>query len=141
MALEDGDYYWNSALGSFVYSAIDETCPAGQTAAWTPDTIQCVPMPAIAEPSAPASSPSPDDRWMVRVEDGIWLEDASGARMGPIGAWSTLRQVIWRPDSLGFFLVAEQELYYVSVPGILLTLVDNKVSDHISYQWLDARSP
>jgi hypothetical protein len=131
---QQGDYHWDDALQTFVFSAFAEApCAAGQYAAWIPDVIRCRPRPApVAKPDL---KPSPDGQWQVRIADGIWLESNAGLQLGRVGSW-TSGQIIWRPDSLGFFVVADRALYYVSVPDLALTLVDDGVGDRIGSQWL-----
>jgi hypothetical protein len=49
-------------------------------------------------------------------------------------------QVIWRPDSQGFFMLEGQILYYVSVPMATRKVVDAHVDGkNIWYMWLNGK--
>jgi hypothetical protein len=84
----------------------------------------------------PDRYPSPNGRWQVSIQDGTWLR-ANDQQPVQIMQGNAV-QVIWRPDSEGFFFVADQTLYYVSLPQATPVVIDAHVrGNSISYQWLD----
>jgi hypothetical protein len=138
-----GNYYWDSDLQAIEYDNYpNRVCQINEVAIWMPDVIHCRPKPAAtAAPAKQDVFPSPNRLWQARLADAIWLEKASGEKVGQAGSWLD-GQVIWRPDSLGFFLVAKSDpgyaLFYVSVPDLALSIVDDRVGEKIYYRWLEA---
>jgi hypothetical protein len=86
----------------------------------------------------PTSYPSPDGQGQVSVREGTWLETDGKPPVQIIPEKAV--QVIWRPDSQGFFLLVDQILYYVSLPEAKLMVIDEYVNgNQIHAQWLDAK--
>jgi hypothetical protein len=120
---------WNEELKLFVTDEPCENDPKGTVAFDARGKFQC------SYSSLPDSYPAPDGKWQVSIEGGVWLE-TDGKQSVQVFEGNAV-QVIWRPDSAGFFLLAEQNLYYVSLPEATLTLVDQYVYGPMAYQWLE----
>jgi hypothetical protein len=150
MANQNANYAWDPALQQFTYDdySSSSSCPKGKRAVWTPDSVQCIAklMPtATPTPAKTVVYASPNSRWQVKIAGGVWLQNASGAAVGQVGS-AVNGQIIWRPDSKGFFLAEmpaqlqdrqAQKMYYVSVPDLSMTLVDDNIAPWgIVYQWL-----
>lgn len=124
---------WDADLRLFVAS--HEQCENGEEGTWVINSegeASCL-------PRQPEINLSPDGRWRVVIEEGIWVQTAGGEPVGQIGEEETA-QVIWRPDSQGFFLAANQTLYFVSLPDLSVTLVDDQLQvNRIRFQWLGVR--
>jgi hypothetical protein len=93
-----------------------------------------------AQDAAQGANVSPDGKWQVLEEEGIWLRTNEGETVSHVSEaeWG---QVIWRPDSRGFFLAAAGELSFVSVPDLSVRLVDGQVNYGIGFQWLTRDVP
>lgn len=88
----------------------------------------------------PPTSPSPDGHWQVVIGDGIWLQTSLGEPVGQVSE-DTPAQIIWRPDSQGFFLVAGHALNYVAVHDLSVEMIDDHLlATPIVYQWLDEKT-
>jgi hypothetical protein len=121
---------WDDELKLFVTEEPCENDPKGTLAFDANGEWQCI------HPSFPDPSPSPDGQWQVSIQDGTWLKanDQQPVQIIPGNA----TQVIWRSDSEGFFFVADQTLYYVSLPQATLAVINQNVGGNsIHYQWLD----
>jgi hypothetical protein len=121
---------WNATLKLFTTDKPCEDDPKGVLAFNDKLVWQCI------HTYQPASYPSPDGGWQVTVQDGTWL-NANGNQSSQISQGSAV-QVIWRPDSKGFFFLENQILYYVSLPDVTVVVVDENVrGNSIDYQWLE----
>jgi hypothetical protein len=121
---------WDDKLQLFVTDRTCENSPDGRLAFDTKGKWQCI------HPALPDRYPSPNGRWQVSIQDGTWLR-ANDQQPVQIMQGNAV-QVIWRPDSEGFFFVADQTLYYVSLPQATPVVIDAHVrGNSISYQWLD----
>jgi len=125
--------YWDDQLALLVTNKSCEdapTDPTGRLALDVEGERQCI------HSSLPDSYPSPDGQWQVSIQEGTWLS-ANGNQPVQIMEENAV-QVIWRPDSQGFFLVENQILYYVSLPQVIIVVVDEDVRENsIIYQWLE----
>jgi hypothetical protein len=121
---------WDADLGLFVTEEPCENDPEGTMAFDYKGEWQCV------HPSLTANYLSPDGGWQVSVQDGTWL-NTNGKQPVQITEGNAV-QVIWRPDSQGFFFVENQILYYVSLPQATMVVIDEDIrGNSISYQWLE----
>ncbi len=125
-----GELYpiWHAELGLFVTEESCENDPQGKRAFDYRGEWQCIHL------SWPDSFPSPDGQWHISIQDGTWLKTNGNQPIQIIPGNAT--QAIWRPDSQGFFFVADQILYYVSLPQATLTVIDQNVKDWFDYQWV-----
>ena len=130
--------YWNSTVSKFVTS---ERCEDDErykdderyvlafsiSGVWS----------CIRDPQWVEEYPSPDGNYkIVRVDDGTWVLDRDGARLAQI---SPQRQgeIVWRPDSMGFFSQAESMLRYFSIPDLSIRVVEEQIyRRHFFFQWL-----
>ncbi|RPI92931.1 MAG: hypothetical protein EHM40_11470 [Chloroflexi bacterium] len=121
---------WDNKLKLFVTDEPCENDPKGKRAFDYKGEWQCI------HSSLPDHYPSPDGKWQVSIQQGTWLE---GDGKQPVQIFEgNAVQVIWRPDSAGFFLLADQNLYYVSLPQVTLTVIDRYMSENpIHYQWFE----
>ena len=126
-----GSINWDADLQMFVAS--DRRCESGEKGIWTVTSSgesRCL-------PRQPEIYPSPDGRWQVVVEGEIWLQAAGGETVRRLDEVET-GQVIWRPDSEGFFLATDRTLYHVPLPDLSMEIVDNQIrSSSIPLQWFD----
>jgi hypothetical protein len=126
-----GSINWDVDLQMFVAS--DQRCESGEEGIWTVTSSgesRCL-------PRQPEIYPSPDGRWQVVAEGEIRLQTTDGETVQRLAELET-GQVIWRPDSEGFFLATDRTLYHVSVPDLSMEVVDNQIrSSSIPLQWLD----
>ncbi len=126
---------WNDELKLFITHKPCESDPKGIVAFDVNGKLQCL------HSSLPDSYPSPDGKWQVSIETGVWLETNGKQPVQILEGKAT--QVIWRLDSAGFFLLAEgtpgseQNLYYVSLPKATLNLINRYVYGPVEYQWLE----
>ncbi|HET9911769.1 MAG TPA: hypothetical protein VFQ13_07765 [Anaerolineales bacterium] len=126
---------WNDELKLFVTHKPCESDPEGTVAFDVNGKLQCL------HSSLPDNYPSPDGKWQVSIETGVWLETNGKQPVQILEGKAT--QVIWRLDSAGFFLLAEgtpgseQNLYYVSLPEASLNLINRYVYGPVEYQWLE----
>jgi WD40 repeat protein len=133
---------WNSKLGLFV-ATLDHECetdPSKLKAYDIHGNALCI-APPWKHPT-PTSTPqtaflSPDGKWKITLKDLLFrLESADGTVMRTFDDSAT--QVIWSPDSKGFFFVAKQVLYYTSVSDLSRNTIDDKlINDSIIYQWVE----
>lgn len=120
---------WDAELGVFLTEKPCEDDQEGKQAFDYKGEWQCI------HSALPDRYPSPDGMWQVSIREGTWLM-GEGKQPLQISEGKAV-QVIWRPDSAGFFLVVDQDLYYVSLPQSTLTQVDRYVDPPIDYQWLE----
>lgn len=130
---------WDDELKLFVTAEACAHDLKGRLAFDATGILQCIYPPAFDDDSPlPASYPSPDGQWEVSVWDGTWLKATAGDRVRLTSGSAT--QVIWRPDSQGFFFVENEVLSYASLPEVSLRVVDQNVSGNlIHYQWLEGK--
>jgi hypothetical protein len=109
---------WQSDLGLFL---TDEQCPDTEGAVSAFDTtgsISCV--------DSGIGNQSPDGSWTVLQNGMIEIFDLTGNITGkllePSGGL-----IIWRQDSAGFFVLHADRLYYVDLPAVSLSIVDNEI--------------
>ena len=122
--------WWDDSVGLFVTDDLCENDPKGIKAFDYEGEWQC-----IHREIPPESLASPDGTWQVVFQDGFWLKtnDQQSVRVSD----ETPTQIIWRQDSGGFFFIAKQILYYVSLPAIDVRIVDKYPGgDTIYYQWV-----
>jgi hypothetical protein len=120
---------WNEELKLFVTDEPCENDPKGTVAFDARGKFQCI------HPSLPNNYISPDGKWQVSIEEGVWLK-AEGNQPVQITPGDAT-QVIWRPDSMGFFFIEKQALYYVSLTQVTPRMIDQNVNgDLLSYQWV-----
>jgi hypothetical protein len=130
---------WDSETGLFVSEDDCENDPQSLQAFDYQGNFNCVPKPT-PDPLEAATYPSPDGKWTLSVNDGLWLE-ADGKPPVPISQ-EIPTDVIWCPNSSCFFFSDFQPdkeawtLYRVSLPDLTITLVDEGIQSKGSYQWL-----
>lgn len=123
---------WDDELKLFVTDRSCENDPTGKLAFNTKAEWQCIHL------SLTDNYPSPDGQWQISIQDGTWLKKNGGQAVRIIQGNAV--QVIWRPDSQGFFFVENEVLSYVSLPELNLVVVDQNVSGNsIHYQWLEGK--
>ena len=123
---------WDEALGLFVTEVPCENDPQGAQAFDAQGQWHCV-----HKPAAPDNFPSPDRQWQIVINNGIWFNKADGETVGKISL-EEADEIIWRPDSQGFFLASGQSLHYVSVPDLSTRVVTDQMrSGSLLYQWLE----
>ena len=123
---------WNDDLALFVTEDPCENDPAGRKAFNYRQEWQCV-HPRIT----PESLFSPDGTWQVLLQDGFWLKTKEQESIQV--SEETPTQIIWRQDSEGFFFIANQVLYYFSLPELDIKIADQYPGgDSIIYQWVDS---
>ena len=121
---------WDENLKLFITDRTCEDDPNGLLAFNDKVEWQCV------HPSLHNSYASPDGQWQVSIQDGTWLI-ANGGQPIQIAQGNAV-QVIWSPDSQGFFFLENQILYYVSLPDVTVVVIDENVrGNSIHHQWLD----
>jgi hypothetical protein len=121
---------WNDDLALFVTDDPCENDPAGRKAFNYREEWLCV-HPGIT----PESLASLDGTWQAVLQDGFWLKtkDQEFIQVSE----ETPTQIIWRQDSDGLFFVANQILYYTSLPELDIKIVDQYPGgDSITYQWV-----
>ncbi|HKY56055.1 MAG TPA: hypothetical protein VJM08_17195, partial [Anaerolineales bacterium] len=122
--------WWDNEIGLFVTDDPCENDPTGRKAFDYRGEWQCV-HPEIP----PESLASPDGAWQVVLQDGFQLKTNDGQPIQVSEATPT--QIIWRSDSKGFFFIANQVLYYASLPELDIKVVDEYPGgDTIIYQWV-----
>jgi hypothetical protein len=133
--------FWNKGLRLFVTG---DPCQNGQQGFLAFDSKgnwQCAPLPTETPPVI--DYPSPDGQWRALTKEGLWVE-STGKPAVKVQA-VTPTQVIWRPDSGGFFFIARQSLYYVSLPDLAVHALDQPDqlanglrwgSDQVEYRWI-----
>lgn len=121
---------WDADLTLFVTDVPCEDNPAGRKEFNYKGEWQCV-YPKIQ----PESLSSPDGTWQVVLRDGFWLKTKNQEPIQVIKETPT--QIIWRQDSDGLFFIANQILYYTSLPEINIKIVEKYPGgDSILYQWV-----
>ena len=121
---------WDNAAGLFVTSDPCEDVPRGRKAFNYRREWKC-----IYHEWPPESLSSPDGKWQISLQDGFWL-NANDQQPVQVSE-ETPTQIIWRPDSAGLFFVANQTLYYASLPELDIKIVDEYPGgDSIVYQWV-----
>jgi hypothetical protein len=129
---------WGEGTGLFVS---EDPCPNDSSSLRAFDyqgNFSCVYLPALTLEAA-GGIPSPDGKWMLSVNDGLWLETRGQAatRVSP----NTAAHVTWCPDSSCFFFSVlqpdyTQTLYRVSMPELEIKMVDEGIASNSKYQWL-----
>jgi hypothetical protein len=88
-------------------------------------------------------SGSPDSQdWVVANDTEIKILAADLTLLESVPAPSAnLRNMMWRPDSSGLFLIYETEIYSLSIPDGNLRLVEaNLITNYNStYKWIDSQ--
>ena len=132
---------WDSEIGLFVSEDDCQNDPQSFQAFDYQGNFSCVPKPIpTPDPLEAASYPSPDGKWSVSVNGGLWLETKGSAAVRLSQEIPT--DVIWCPDSSCFFFSDFQPnqeawtLYRVSLPDRAITMVDEGIKSKGSYQWL-----
>lgn len=121
---------WDPSLGHFVSSV---ECDLGQgdkgLLAFSPaGVVSC--LPTLRRVS------SPDGKWEIELARQIRLIDHAtqrGAAIDGVGPGG-LYNVLWRPDSVGFFLVSDTALHYVPVENPVPVLLE----DDLLHYWQGA---
>lgn len=132
---------WDEKTGLFVSGSDCENDPQSLQAYNYQGTLRCVPKPiSTPAPLETASYPAPNGKWSVSVKDGLWLETEGKAAI-PLSQ-ETASDVIWCPDSSCFFFSVLQQnhkwtlLYHVSLPDLIIKMVDEGIESRGGYQWL-----
>jgi WD40 repeat protein len=126
---------WNDELDLFV-ATMDGACETD------PDKVKaydkfgnklCVTLP---NPAVVTTFPSPDGKWTAFLNEGVLrLESADQSKNEVLDESAT--QIIWCPDSNGFFYASRKILYFVSLPDFVRNIVDaHLLWDKITYQWV-----
>jgi hypothetical protein len=122
--------WWDDEVGLFVTFDPCETIPTGRKAFNHKGESQC-----LYSQLSPESLASPDGKWQVILQDGFWLKSNDQQPVRVSEATST--QIIWRLDSQGLFFIANNVLYYASLPDAKVSIVDKYPGgDTIHYQWV-----
>jgi hypothetical protein len=136
------DLKWNSDLNLFVATTDYEceTDPSKRRAYDIHGNSLCITPPE--KPSSPTPAPqtvfpSPNGKFRITLMGFVLsLESADGTIMRTLDESTT--QVIWSPDSKGFFFVAKQVLYFISVFDLNRHMIDDKlINDTIHYHWVE----
>lgn len=143
--VDDYPYYlsfpwWDEESGLFVSDSDCENDPQSLQALNYQGALRCVTKPVAAPTEIEtASYPAPNGKWSVSAKDGLWLE-AGGQPAVPVSQ-ETASDVIWCPDSSCFFFSVLQQnqtwtLYRVSLPDLVVRMVDEEMGYGDAYQWL-----
>lgn len=147
-----GDISWDKKTGLFISSDDCENDPQSFQAFDYLGNFTCVPKPAPEPTPKPVEThpyPAPNGKWTVFLKDGVWLESQGKAaiQVSP----ETAYDIIWCPDSTGFFFSVPQpshnnfgdrqwNLYHVSLPDLTIKMVDDGIWSsglhHLNYYWL-----
>jgi hypothetical protein len=134
------DIQWDSATGLFVSSSDCQDDPQRLQAFDHQGNFSCIPKPTpTPDPMKIASYPAPNGTLGLSVKGGLWLETESkpAIQVSP----ETASDIIWCPDSSCFFFsVLKQNqqwtLYHVSLPDLIIKMVDEGIQSTGSYEWL-----
>jgi hypothetical protein len=136
-------FAWREDLGLFVTGDACQQNPGQYWAFDVQGKWRCAALPAPDGSIPEGIWPSPDGKWQASAQDGLWLEGAGKTKAQVFQTAPS--QVIWQPDSGGFFFIAEKSLYHVSLPGVTLTdlslpvEVDESGSGQVAYQWIGGK--
>jgi hypothetical protein len=131
---------WDPETGLFVSEDDCQDDPQSFQAFDHHGNFKCVPRPVpTPESMEPARYPAPDGQWTVSVKDGLLLE-AQG-KPAVVLSPEIPSEIIWCPDSSCFFYSDVQPdqhrtLYRVSLPDLIIEIVDEGIESTGSYQWL-----
>lgn len=134
---------WDENTGMFVSSSDCENDPQSLQAFNYQGTLKCVPKPTltptVSVPLEIVSYRAPNGKWTTSAQDGLWLE-SEGQTAVQISQ-ETATDVIWCPNSNCFFFSVLQQnqqwtLYHVSLPDLIIKLVDEGIESNSIYQWL-----
>jgi hypothetical protein len=137
-------FKWDSETGLFVSEDDCQNDPQSfQTFDYRGD-FKCVAKPTPTPvPFEATRYPSPDRKWTVSVKDGLWLETQDKPPI--LISQKTPSDIIWCLDSSCFFFSEFQPnqqqtnqwaLYRVSLPDLLVKLVDEGIESRGTFQWL-----
>jgi hypothetical protein len=132
--------HWDESAGLFVSSSDCADDPQSLQAFEYQGNLSCVPKPTpTPEPMEIANYPAPDGKWNISVKDGLWLETESQPTIQL--SLETASDIAWCPDSSCFFFSVLQQnqtwtLYHVSLPDLIIEMIDEGVRSTGSYQWL-----
>ncbi len=134
--------YWDEGLRLFVTSDPCQNGQQGSLAFNSKGRWHCAPAFLSTETSPVVDYPSPDVQWCAITKEGLWVESTGKPAVKVFNLTPT--QVIWRPDSGGFFFIASQGLYYVSLHDLAVQSLDHPDqlrngrwgSDQMDYQWI-----
>jgi len=125
---------WDEDAQLFVTNANCTDAPALFQAFDYSGKMQCIQMPTRSKQYI-----SPDGHWVASLQGGFVSLQARDQPVVSINIISKEpgTQVIWSPDSLGFFFVAKQVLYFVSLPiASIQTVYQPLNTDKLDFQWL-----
>jgi hypothetical protein len=131
---------WDSETGLFVSDEACENDPQEFYAFDYQGNFQCVPKPTPTPASDEITSyPAPNGQWSLSAKDGLWLE--ANKQPAILVSQDTASDVIWCPNSSCFFFSVLQQdhrwnLYRVSLPDLIVKLVDEGIESRGTYQWL-----
>lgn len=134
--------FWNEGLRLFVTG---DPCQASEDGLRAFDSLggwHCAPAFLPTETSPMVNYSSPDGQWSAVTKEGLWVESTGKPTVKVHNMTPT--QVIWCPDSGGFFFIADQGLYYVSLHDLAVHTLDHLDqlrygrwgSDQVDYQWI-----
>jgi hypothetical protein len=139
---------WDEETGLFLSEEECEDNPSGFRAFDYLGNFKCVPKPTPTATPTPTVSEiyaAPDGKSVVASKlDGVWLkaDGKTAVKIHPKAA----SQVLWCPNSSCFFFFAPQDehtwaLYHVSVPNMVIKMVDEGIATGQSGQWLGSENP
>jgi hypothetical protein len=116
------DTFWDQDLRLFVTRDPCQDGGQGFRAFDSKGEWRCAPASLPAKIPPAVDYPSPGGQWRALAQDGLWVESTGEPAVKVHDITPT--QVIWRPDSGGFFFIAGWSLYYVSLPEFTVQMLD-----------------
>jgi hypothetical protein len=126
---------WNDELDLFV-ATMDGACETDPTKVIAYDKLGnrlCVTLP---KPAMVTTFPSPDGKWKAFLEEGVLRVESDDQSIHEV-LDDSATQIIWCPDSKGFFYASRKILYFVSLPDLVRNIIDEHLLwEKITYQWV-----
>jgi hypothetical protein len=118
---------WDDEIGYFLTDAECPDQPDGVLGFSVNGVVSCV------HPSL--EQYSPDRNWYVALGEEVLIYETGGDLVGRISD-SSGRIILWRPDSVGFFLISKAKMEYVGVERGLPVPIDGDLG-FTDMQWFD----